>query len=95
MSMTKTQQPESASLSRPAAAPLPAPVIPASPRRRGVSSVLEPVEPTLAQIRERAYFIYLARGGRPGTPEQDWFQAEQELRAERGLPPKTAAVPHA
>jgi hypothetical protein len=33
-----------------------------------------------AEIRERAYEIYLARGGVDGLDENDWFQAEKELR---------------
>lgn len=37
------------------------------------------VEPTKKQIRERAYFIYLARRGTPGDPMQDWLLAEREL----------------
>ena len=31
------------------------------------------------QIRERAYQLYLARGGAPGDPVQDWLRAEREL----------------
>lgn len=38
------------------------------------------VSPTADQIRRRAFEIYLARNGLPGTPESDWRQAEQELR---------------
>jgi hypothetical protein len=30
-------------------------------------------------VRRRAYEIYLQRGGRGGSPEQDWFQALQEI----------------
>ena len=37
-------------------------------------------EPTIAQIQARAYEIYLARAGRPGSAESDWLQAERELR---------------
>jgi Protein of unknown function (DUF2934) len=33
-----------------------------------------------AEIRERAFEIYLERGGIDGLDEQDWFQAEKELR---------------
>jgi hypothetical protein len=36
--------------------------------------------PSVEQIQARAYEIYLARGGRPGSPEADWLQAERELR---------------
>ena len=32
-------------------------------------------------IAERAYEIYLARGGKDGLDEQDWLQAEEEIRA--------------
>lgn len=39
--------------------------------------------PTHEQIARRAYEIFLARGGTPGNPEQDWFQAERELRLGR------------
>ncbi len=33
-----------------------------------------------AEIRERAYEIYVERGGVDGLDEKDWFQAEKELR---------------
>ena len=33
------------------------------------------------QIRERAYYIYMARGGEAGDPLEDWLQAERELGA--------------
>ncbi|MFL5347352.1 MAG: DUF2934 domain-containing protein [Hyalangium sp.] len=39
--------------------------------------------PTHEQIARRAYEIFLARGGQPGNPEQDWHQAERELRLGR------------
>jgi hypothetical protein len=35
------------------------------------------------QIARRAYEVYLARGGQHGNPEQDWFQAERDLRLGR------------
>ena len=31
------------------------------------------------QIRLRAYQLYLQRGGRGGSPEQDWFRAKEEI----------------
>jgi hypothetical protein len=34
------------------------------------------------RIRIRAYELYLRRGGRGGTPEQDWFEAAAELYGE-------------
>jgi len=42
--------------------------------------------PSQEQIARRAYEIFLARGGRLGNPEQDWFQAERELRLGRHSP---------
>jgi hypothetical protein len=36
--------------------------------------------PTREQIAARAYELYLARGGEEGFAEQDWLQAERELR---------------
>jgi hypothetical protein len=39
-------------------------------------------EPTRREISDRAYFIYLARGGVNGDPVSDWIQAERELREE-------------
>jgi hypothetical protein len=45
---------------------------------RGIAT---PTPPTDEQIRARAYQIFLARAGRPGDPEADWIQAQQELTA--------------
>jgi hypothetical protein len=36
--------------------------------------------PTHDEIAKRSYEIYLARGGEAGHEEQDWLQAEAELR---------------
>lgn len=33
-------------------------------------------------IRRRAYELYLQRRGQNGSPEQDWFQALQEISAQ-------------
>lgn len=41
-------------------------------------------EVTAEAIRARAYEIYVARGGAPGDPVEDWLQAERELRAMSG-----------
>ena len=38
---------------------------------------------THEQIARRAYEIFLARGGQHGNAEQDWQQAERELRLGR------------
>lgn len=34
------------------------------------------------RIRARAYELYLRRGGRGGSPEQDWFEAAAEVYGE-------------
>jgi hypothetical protein len=39
-------------------------------------------EPTEDQIRERAYQVYLARGGAPGNAVEDWLMSENMLRWE-------------
>ncbi|HVG58963.1 MAG TPA: DUF2934 domain-containing protein [Hyalangium sp.] len=39
--------------------------------------------PSHEQIARRAYEIFMARGNKQGDPEQDWFQAERELRLGR------------
>jgi hypothetical protein len=40
--------------------------------------------PGREQIERRAYELYLARGGRDGSPLQDWLRAERELTASGG-----------
>ena len=37
-------------------------------------------EPSLAQIRERAFEIHIERGGIHGCDLDDWLQAERELQ---------------
>lgn len=37
-------------------------------------------EPSIEEIRERAFEIYVERGQQPGREVEDWVQAEQELR---------------
>lgn len=36
--------------------------------------------PLEERIRRRAHELYLQRGQRPGSPLQDWLQAESEIR---------------
>ncbi len=40
-------------------------------------------EPTRDEIRLRAYEIYQRRGGHGGSEQEDWLQAERELRGPR------------
>jgi hypothetical protein len=49
--------------------------------------------PTFDEIRARAYEIFLARAGRPGSPETDWLQAEEELIREASAPMAADAAP--
>ena len=35
------------------------------------------------KIRMRAYELYLRRGGKGGSPEQDWLQAREEICGEQ------------
>jgi Protein of unknown function (DUF2934) len=39
--------------------------------------------PTQEQIARRAYELFLARGGQHGHHEEDWNQAERELKLGR------------
>lgn len=47
---------------------------------------------TEQQIRERAYEIYLARGGREGDEVSDWLAAERELKESNQPQGKKARV---
>jgi hypothetical protein len=67
----------------------------ASRRRGGAASVSPPEpattgvfeerasEPTPEQIAQRAYELYLERGGIDGYDREDWLRAEEELRKAR------------
>jgi hypothetical protein len=46
--------------------------------RQPVQAVAK-AETTFEQIRQRAYEIYLARGGQRGDELQDWYEAERDL----------------
>jgi hypothetical protein len=39
--------------------------------------------PLEEQIRDRAYELYLKRGGEDGSELDDWLQAEAEIQEER------------
>jgi hypothetical protein len=38
--------------------------------------------PTHEEISRRAYDIFLSRGGEHGRADEDWLQAERELKGE-------------
>jgi hypothetical protein len=55
-------------------------------KTNGQPSAKKPVsaarqEPTPDQIRDRAYRLFLQRGGQGGNPVEDWLTAERELRS--------------
>jgi hypothetical protein len=39
--------------------------------------------PSYDEIAQKAYELFLRRGGEPGHEQDDWFQAERDLRGER------------
>lgn len=41
--------------------------------------------PTREQIAQRAFELFLARGGHHGYHEEDWLRAEREMRERHGL----------
>jgi hypothetical protein len=41
----------------------------------------ETTDPTHGEIAALAYAYWEARGGRAGSPWEDWFRAERELRS--------------
>ena len=53
-----------------------------------IRQAASPAAPTMAhrpsdqEIRDRAYLLFLARGGSPGQAEDDWYAAEAELMAQ-------------
>lgn len=60
-----------------AAAPVAVQAVAAHPAREVAT-----MPTTEERIRLRAYELYLRRGGRGGSPEQDWFQAMAEIYGE-------------
>lgn len=44
------------------------------------------------EIRNRAYFIYLQRGGQPGHDTEDWLQAERELSSNSSATARQSAA---
>jgi Protein of unknown function (DUF2934) len=46
---------------------------------RETTEIIPPKEPTIDDIRTRAYEIFVTRAGGPGDEVQDWLQAEGEL----------------
>jgi Protein of unknown function (DUF2934) len=68
------------------------PAAPAQPKPKRVRSSAAPpdssadaasAEPTVDDIRRRAYQRYLERGGNHGQHFDDWLEAEKELRSRK------------
>jgi DUF2934 family protein len=47
------------------------------------SASVPPAEPSVDDIRRRAYERYLERGGNHGRHFDDWLEAEKELRSRK------------
>lgn len=63
--------------------PLASAASPASTQPIGAAATqLKPHVVTHAQVAERAYHYFLARGQQHGFHEQDWFRAQQDLSSE-------------
>ena len=54
---------------------------PKNPRQPGAAADNKTKAPSEDAIRVRAYERYVQRGGEPGREEEDWREAEQELRS--------------
>jgi hypothetical protein len=46
---------------------------------QAISSDATTIRPSLETIRERAYELYMERGGAPGSELDDWLRMELEL----------------
>jgi DUF2934 family protein len=57
----------------------PATVVEAAKETKNEVFTMQSVE---ERVRQRAYELYLRRGGRGGSPEQDWFEAMSEIYGE-------------
>ena len=57
---------------------------PAAPKTRRARAAAVPVpEPSVDDIRRRAYERYLERGGNHGQHFDDWLEAERELKSKK------------
>ena len=45
-----------------------------------ISNLSDAVDPNREEVAQLAYSYWEARGCAGGSPEQDWFRAEQEIR---------------
>jgi hypothetical protein len=57
--------------------------------REQVNSESPQQQPTTEEIERLAHRYWLERGSPIGTPEEDWFRAEDEIRRRRQLEHET------
>jgi Protein of unknown function (DUF2934) len=55
-------------------------VIETAPVTTAVAKEAKPSVSLEEKVRARAYELFLQRGGRGGSPEQDWLQAVSEIQ---------------
>lgn len=49
---------------------------------RGAFQTMPPQPPSVREIRDRAYYLYLERNGQGGNAQDDWVTAERQAWAE-------------
>jgi hypothetical protein len=78
--MPRAKTPRTTTLSNKQVIPMPEVTSAPAIRKNGGSAAPTPID-VEAQIRQRAYELYEERGRTPGYETEDWFRAEQEVRA--------------
>ena len=58
----------------------------AVPWAKATNDGISPKEPTIEEIRARAYEVYVERGRIDGFDLENWLQAEEELKQSRDRP---------
>ena len=56
------------------------------PEGKATNHVILPNEPTIEEIRARAYEVYVERGRIDGFDLENWLQAEEELKQNGSKP---------
>ena len=70
-------------MSRPSKPSTPSTATRRAPTAAESTSTRSAAAPTPEQIAVRAYEIFIARGAQDGRDQEDWYQAENELRLGR------------
>ena len=77
----KAKRPRKTAAAAPASIGAPPPASIGDPPPESIAGPV--IEPTLDDIRQRAYERYLERGGKHGQHFDDWLEAERELKAKK------------